>query len=222
MNIDSSNEKDLTSIACQRCDSIVDIPVLKAGEQAQCPTCSAPIAVRSLGGAGLSLATALASLVMLLLACRYPFLTLGSIGITHEISLIEVPELLVENGRPVIAVVFLLLTVVFPCILMLLNIYLLVPYHFAMTVPPAAVVILRWSHHLGHWSMVDVFVISILASLSKLIGLADLSFGVGFWAYMLFSVSVLVSLWHFDRPPLWRWIRPEAHLHSGIHASTTV
>ena len=220
MNIDSSTERNLTPIICQRCDLIVDIPALRAGEQAQCPVCSAPIAVRSLGGSGVSLACALAALVMLILSYRYPFLSLGSIGISHELSLIQVPEILVANGRPLIALVFLLLTVAIPVFLMLLNIYLLIPYHFGMSVPPVAVWALRWSHHLGHWSMVDVFVISVLASLSKLIGLADLAFGVGFWAYMLFAGLVLVSLWHFDRPPLWHWIHPdEAHMHD--HSSAT-
>ncbi len=221
MNIDSSTERDLTPIVCQRCDSIVDIPALQAGEQAECPMCSAPIAVRSLGGSGVSLACAVASLVMLMLSYRYPFLSLGSIGITHEISLIEVPEILVANGRPFIALVFLVLTVAVPIILMLLNIYLLIPYHFSMAVPPSAVWALKWSHHLGHWSMVDVFVISVLASLSKLIGLADLEFGVGFWAYMLFAGLVLVSLWHFDRAPLWHWILPDLpHVHDHSSATT--
>ncbi len=218
MNTDSSTQSDVCLVGCQRCDSLVEIPALRPGEQAECHTCSAPIAVRSLGGSGVSLACALASLVMLGISCRYQFITLGSIGITHEISLLEVPAILVDNGRPVIALVYLLLTITVPVVLMLLNIYLLVPYHFEMSVPPAAVVTLRWSHHLGHWSMVDVFVISVLASLSKLIGLADITFGVGFWAYMCFAGLLLVSLWHFDRPPLWHWIHPDVK-HSGYYQS---
>ena len=65
------------------------------------------------------------------------------------------------------------------------------------------------------------FVISVLASLSKLIGLADLEFGVGFWAYMLFAGLVLVSLWHFDRAPLWHWILPDLpHVHDHSSATT--
>ena len=216
MDNDSAKDSDVRTIGCERCDSIVDIPALQPGEEALCPVCSAPIAVRSFGGSGASLACALAALVMLVLSFRYPFLTLGSIGITHEVTLIQVPSILVDNGRPVVALIYLLLTITVPILLMLLNIYLLVPFHFGLDVPPAAVVTLRWSHHLGHWSMVDVFVISVLASLSKLIGLADITFGIGFWTYMFFAGLVLVSLWHFDRPPLWHWIQPDVS-HTGYH-----
>ena len=154
VKIDSPTENETATIACQRCDLIVDIPALQAGEQAQCPVCNAPFVVRSLGGSAVSLACALAALVMLLLSCRYSFLSLGSIGITHELSLIEVPAILVENGRPIIALLFLLLTIAVPVVLMLLNIFLLIPYHFDKPVPAAAVGVLKWSHHLGHWSMV--------------------------------------------------------------------
>ncbi|OED36459.1 hypothetical protein AB833_28040 [Chromatiales bacterium (ex Bugula neritina AB1)] len=212
-------EADTTQIACQHCDMLVQTPELKAGEQAMCPGCGAVVAVRSYGGSGLSLACALASLIMLALSYAYPFLSLGSGGLEHRISLINLPETMFTNGRPIIAVALLLFTLVIPAVMMLVNISVLIPYHFDLEVPSYTVPALRWSHHLTHWSMVEVFVIGVLASLTKIISLADVDLGIGFWAYMLFALLVIISLWHFDRPPLWHWVDPHRHYHdeAGVH-----
>ncbi|ASJ73540.1 paraquat-inducible protein A [Granulosicoccus antarcticus] len=204
-------------VACQQCDVLINIPELGEGEQATCISCGAVLAVRSSFGSGLSLACALASIVMLALAYVYPFLTLEANGLGHQLSLITLPETMYENGRPEIAASIVLLTLVFPMLLMLLNISVLIPFHFGLTAPRYATAVMRWSHHLAHWSMVDVFVIGVLASLTKIVSLADITLGVGFWSYMTFAVLALVSLWHFDRPPLWQWIEP--HVHRGERSS---
>ena len=202
-------------VACLMCDVLVEIPELGPGEQGACTGCGAVLSARSTYGPGLSLACALASLVMLALAYVYPFLTLESSGLGHQLSLISLPETMLAFGRPEIAVSIVLLTLVFPTILTLLNISVLIPFHFGMKAPDYAIPVLRWSHHLTSWSMVDVFVIGVLASLTKIISLADITLGIGFWAYMAFALLGLVSLWHFDRSPLWHWTEP--HIRHGEH-----
>ncbi len=202
-------------MACQMCDVLVEIPELGAGEQAECTACGAVLSARSTFGTGLSLACALASLFMLALAYVYPFLTLESRGLTHKLSLVTLPDTMLEFGRPEIAVSIVLLTLVFPTILTLLNMSVLIPFHFGMKAPGYVIPVLRWSHHLTHWSMVDVFVIGVLASLTKIISLADITLGIGFWSYMAFALLGLVSLWHFDRSPLWHWAKP--HRRHGEH-----
>lgn len=205
-----------TQIACLMCDVLVEVPELGAGEQGACVGCGAVLAARSTYGTGLSLACALASLVMLALAYVYPFLTLESSGLGHELSLVTLPATMFEFGRPEIGVSIILLTLVFPTVLTLLNISVLIPFHLGWTAPQYATAVMRWSHHLSHWSMVDVFVIGVLASLTKIISLADITLGIGFWAYMSFALLGLVSLWHFDRSPLWHWVEP--HIGHGEYS----
>ena len=203
-------------VACLMCDVLVEIPELRAGEQGECISCGAVLAARSTYGPGLSLACALASLFMLVLAYGYPFLTLESSGLGHELSLVTLPATMVEFGRPEIGVSIVLLTLVFPTVLTLLNISVLIPFYLGITAPHYATAVMRWSHHLSHWSMVDVFVIGVLASLTKIISLADITLGIGFWAYMAFALLGLVSLWHFDRAPLWHWVKP--HIDHGEYS----
>ena len=206
-------------VACQMCDVLVEIPELKPGEQGTCVACGAVLAARSTYGSGLSLACALASLVMLVLANFYPFLTLESSGLEHELSLVTLPATMFEFGRPEIGVSIVLLTLVFPTILTLLNISVLIPFHLGWTAPHYATAVMRWSHHLSHWSMVDVFVIGVLASLTKIVSLAHITLGIGFWSYMAFALLGLVSFWHFDRSPLWHWIKP--HIGHGEYSKGT-
>ena len=208
-------------VACQMCDLLVEIPELEDGEQVACGACGAVLAARSTYGSGLSLACALASLVMLALAYVHPFLTLESSGLGHELWLVTLPATMFEFGRPEMGVSIVLLTLVFPTVLTLLNISVLIPFHLGWSAPHYATAVMRWSHHLSHWSMVDVFVIGVLASLTKIISLADITLGIGFWAYMAFALLGLVSLWHFDRSPLWHWVEPHIG-HSEYSKGITV
>lgn len=220
-NEDSPDDESGVEVACLMCDVLVEIPKLEAGEQGACIACGAVLAARSTYGSGLSLACALASLVMLSLAYVYPFLTLESNGLGHRLSLVTLPATMFEFGRPEIGVSIVLLTLVFPTLLMLLNIVVLIPYHLGLTAPDYAIPVMRWSHHLSHWSMVDVFVVGVLASLTKIISLADITLGIGFWAYMTFALLTMVSLWHFDRSPLWDWVEPHIR-HAQHHKGVTV
>jgi paraquat-inducible protein A len=54
--------------------------------------------------------------------------------------------------------------------------------------------------------MVEVFLISVIVSLVKLIHLADVQLGLSFWSYAVLGVCFTATLASLDRLTLWRAI----------------
>jgi paraquat-inducible protein A len=72
---------------------------------------------------------------------------------------------------------------------------------------PGTVMVLRWILMLMPWSMAEIFLIGILVSFVKIVTLADVSFGMSFWAYVIFTVCMTVVMLYPDKRQLWNRVR---------------
>ena len=57
------------------------------------------------------------------------------------------------------------------------------------------------------WSMAEIFVIGILVSFVKIVTIADVSFGMSFWAYVLFTVCLTIVVLYLDKRELWSRVK---------------
>jgi paraquat-inducible protein A len=55
------------------------------------------------------------------------------------------------------------------------------------------------------WLMVDVFLIGVLISLVKLMGMADIKMGLSFWAFVGYTLLLIKMISSLDR--MWLWQR---------------
>jgi paraquat-inducible protein A len=69
---------------------------------------------------------------------------------------------------------------------------------------PGTVAVLRWTLLLMPWSMGEIFLISILVAFVKIVSLADVSLGLSFWSYVLFTVCITVVVLYPDKRRLWQ------------------
>jgi paraquat-inducible protein A len=138
-----------------------------------------------------------------MVALSNPFLKITSHGLEQSMSLLETVTYLVSFGAASIALVVLLLVVVLPASVLLLI--LLVATHLRRRrYPPWMLPPTRWLFQLNGWAMVEVFSIGVIVSLVKLSSMARLELGLGFWAYMAFSVAFLVAFAGLDRVSVWQ------------------
>jgi paraquat-inducible protein A len=72
---------------------------------------------------------------------------------------------------------------------------------------PGTVMVLRWMLMLMPWSMAEIFLIGILVAFVKIVTLADVSLGMSFWAYVLFTVCMVVVTLYPDKRRLWARVR---------------
>ena len=53
------------------------------------------------------------------------------------------------------------------------------------------------------WNMVEIFLISILVAMVKLIGYAEINFGISFWALILFVIIDIYMTKNISMIALW-------------------
>src|SRR5699024_4889830 len=110
-----------------------------------------------------------------------------------------------SHGYPLLTLLFILTTVIFPGIFLLGAIYVSIGARGRQPLPwlmPAARVV----RHIQMWMMSDVLLVGILVSLIKIVSLAQISLGPSFVVFCLFSLLLLKTMNTLDWPLLWRAI----------------
>lgn len=101
---------------------VVTLPV--HGQKAVCPRCKSTLANRQNQARQRSIGFAFSALLMLALANAFPFVYMRLAGITSEISLFEIPQVMVSDNYASVAFLFMLFVQVIPAISMVMVILL--------------------------------------------------------------------------------------------------
>ena len=112
---------------------------------------------------------------------------------------------LIASGEVVLGVVLLGVVIAAPALFLTLLLLL----HGALLWRPRAKMLPllgRMLYEVEHWNMVEVFVVGVLVSLTKLASMATVSYGLSFWTYLAFAACLVVAGNAVDRHALWRAI----------------
>jgi len=203
--------------ACIGCDLLIELPnKIPFTTKLCCPRCHHTLTRGHKNALDYTLAISLSCLFLLYISLSFDFLSFQSNGHFREIMLFETSKELYVKEFYFLAVLVGLLTIVFPCIYLLLLIYILIPLKFTKfsnnTDKRAArhpTYIIRILYKLTPWLMVDVFLIGVLVALIKMWSLATLTFGVSFWSYVIFVLLFSYVLYSVDQHKLYKWINNE-------------
>ncbi|MEH6444877.1 MAG: paraquat-inducible protein A [Oceanospirillaceae bacterium] len=193
-------------IACSGCDLLIQLPP-QVGEHNKlcCPRCQHTITRGHPNALGYALSIVFSSLMALALSYNFVFIAFEVNAQSREISLIQATLVLYDQAYYFLAALVLILTLVCPLLYLLLLLRVLIPLKLGMKgqrLTYVATLIKR----LVPWLMVDVFLIGVLVALIKMWSLANLSFGLSFWAYILFVLQFSYLLYLVDQFKLWRWV----------------
>jgi paraquat-inducible protein A len=92
--------------------------------------------------------------------------------------------------------------IVIPLLFLLSIVYVSWSFN-AKTLLPFTPQILKLALTILPWNMAEIFLVSILVSLIKIMTLANVDFGLSFFFYILFIVSLSATFMYFDRYQLW-------------------
>ncbi len=192
-------------LACPACDLIFDVSALRHGETARCSRCGHFLTVYRADELNRVMAFTVSALILLLLACSFPFLEFQASGQENLMTLPQTSLELYRNGRPYLAFLVAAFIIIIPAAVLLLILVLIgalmMQYHYAWLR-----LIGRLIFTLQRWSMVDVFFIGVLVSLVKIAQMATIHLGISFWAYAAFSILFTLALSNLDRFQCWRRI----------------
>ena len=206
--------------ACQECDWVVALPPLRPGEIAVCPRCNHTLAKRHFRPVQRSMALALSALLALAFAVSFPFVSFAALGIGQQIDLSQTATELLSFDQPLVAVLVALTIVVLPAIYLLSVVWLQAglmraePLRFSRSIA-------RSLKHLHPWMMADVFIIGALVSLFKVAGAADVTLGIGFWAFCSFAILLLLTMRSLDDDWMWFAIAGEPMAPEGSQTGQT-
>jgi paraquat-inducible protein A len=201
--VNISNEP--ADLACPSCDLVFDISLLGDGESARCSRCGHFLTIYREDALHRVMAFTSSALILLVLACCFPFMTFKASGLESVMTLPETALKLWLYDMPGLSLLVAAFIIIIPALMLLLMLVLVTAlllnrnYSWLRFVG-------RLVYTLESWSMVEVFFIGVLVSLVKIAKMATIVMGISFWAYGAFSILFVLALSGLDRIQCWRRI----------------
>ncbi len=195
-----------SQMVCHECDLLIAVPALEAGQKAYCPRCNYLLAAHRPHASTMVFAFAVSGLFFLVLSAAFPFLGFSASGQERTVTLLQSILILVTEGLPSLAAIIFAAIVLIPATFLIGAVYVSVALKLKRLLP-GTVAVLRWTLILMPWSMGEIFLISILVAFVKIVTIADVSLGLSFWSYLLFTVCITVVVLYPDKRRLWQRVK---------------
>jgi len=180
------NEDELNNlIICHKCYTIHEKIPLKDGSKAHCLECDEVIYSYDSRLIDHALALSITGVIFFILANVFPLMKIDLLGNQQFITLPKTIFSLFDSGFFIVGFICFFLIFIFPLIIFLINILLftLLKLKKGKNTTKELLILLA---HIKPWSMADIFFISILVALVKLISFGQIHIGVSFWTLMIF------------------------------------
>jgi len=187
---------------CHFCDTLHETAPLPEGTAAICRCCGAVLYQNRPASLARVTAFSITALILMLVVNSFPFLTMDAASIRTTLNLASAARALIEQGSPILGVALALFTIVTPVSVAGGMIYVCAPLMFGR-IAPGAVHVAKWLNKTEPWNMIEVFLLGVLVSLLKLDKVADVHFGMGFWAFGLMMLCMAAAVAGIDRDELW-------------------
>lgn len=181
-------------IICQHCDMTSKIPTLRAGQMAKCIRCESVIYKNARSSPSGLLALCLTALIITIPAFKLPLFSLHLLGITEATNLLQGAFMMIDIA-PIVSFIVFFCAVIAPTLLTF-SIAIssaCLTFNVKASFLPRLFKITQW---LIHWSMLEVYLISLIVAIFKLMNYADLYIGLGFYffvALLLLNMTIISS-----------------------------
>ncbi len=190
-------------IACPHCDALQKLPELDVGQKAVCIQCDHTLSYSIHESLERPLACSIAGTILLILSVSFPFLSFEASGREQSISLMQSSLELYRHGHSVLSLLSLAFIVLVPATMLVAIMALLGPLMFKKR-PVAGEALASTIFMLSPWAMVDVFLLGVLISLTKIAELANLIIGTSFWSFLLFALVFAATIASLDKRTIWK------------------
>ncbi|MBA2814909.1 membrane integrity-associated transporter subunit PqiA [Candidatus Pantoea persica] len=190
---------------CPQCDLMVKLPQVPQGSRASCPRCHTVLTTNWHEPRRRPTGYALVALFMLLLANLFPFITMKVAGLSSQISLLQIPKVMVSEDYSSLATLFLVFVQAVPGLCMLTIILLVNRVSMLVSLRLGLARIL---FQLRSWGMAEIFMAGVLVSFVKLMAYGDIGLETSFWPWCLFCLLQVRAFQCVDRRWLWNQIAP--------------
>jgi paraquat-inducible protein A len=196
--------RDEDMIACPTCDALHLMGDLPDGARATCVRCHAVLAAPRRSAMTRIVMLAGTSVILMIAAIFFPFLELTAAGITQRSSIMDVVMVFTEGPFVGLALAVGALIVVVPLTRFLALIYVLAPMALGSRPARDAIPVFRLAETLKPWAMAEIFIVGVAVALIKVAGLATLTLGPAFWAFVALVLVTAIKDTFMCRLTIWK------------------
>ena len=170
-------------IICKKCHTLHEKIPLRNGGKALCTQCNTLIYRRDDKMIDKTLALVITAFIALMIAFQFTIITININGLEQSLTLSSLFVVIAEHKQYVVGIMLLFLIVIFP-LTIITSMFFLLLY---MKLEKAGYLVKRLLillAHLRHWSMIDIFFISLLVAMVKLFDYAQIELGIAFGAFI--------------------------------------
>ncbi|HEY0975058.1 MAG TPA: paraquat-inducible protein A [Solimonas sp.] len=190
-----------TLVICQYCDAVHERRPLPTGAVARCCRCDGELYCDKPLNLDALLALTLTAALAFVLANSYPIVEMELQRSRNTISLWGAVVAAYDSGIGLVAVLAAATLFFFPMLQIMALLWVLVPLRVGRR-PPAFAMVMHALRHMRPWGMIEVFMLGVLVSVVKLVGLAQIAPDVGLWAFAALTL-LMTALVSVDAQALW-------------------
>jgi paraquat-inducible protein A len=191
-------------LQCRECRLLVRQPPDHADGVATCPRCGSVLHSRLPNSIARTWALVLTAFLCLIPANLYPMMTIILKGQGEPSTIIDGVIVLVQLDMIPIALIIFIASIAIPFLKLLGLTLILLSVQFKWNISPRQRTILYdIIEIIGRWSMMDIFVVSVLVALVQLGALAEMEAGMAATFFVSAVVITLFAAQSFDTRLIW-------------------
>jgi paraquat-inducible protein A len=204
MSTDGATAADMDLFSCHTCHLLCREPATAGHHRLHCPRCGAVLHRRKPNSLARTWALVLAAFVFYIPANLLPITKVTSLGAVQSDTIISGVIYFIHSGMWPIALVIFVASVAVPLLKLLILTFLLISVQRKSTWRPRdRTQLYRITEAVGRWSMVDIYVVTILVALVNLGALATIEAGPGAAFFAAVVVITMIAAMSFDPRLIW-------------------
>jgi paraquat-inducible protein A len=192
-------------LSCTACELVVPIRAAAVAHgRPRCPRCGDPLHRRKPDSVQRTWALVIAAIICYVPANTLPIMSVTSLGQTQSDTIMSGVVFLLHHGMWPLAVIVFVASVFVPLLKIIILIFLLISLQLRSTWRPRdRTRLYRITEAVGRWSMVDIYVVTILVALVRLGNLASIEAGPGAVFFAAVVVITIFAAMSFDPRLIW-------------------
>ena len=188
-------------ISCKNCHKMYE---RENFDNFVCTRCNHIVRKRIKDSLQVSLALTICAILLYIPAMLYPIMEVTRLGVKIESTILEGVVSFVEQGSYFIAIVVFTASVIIPLIKLvgLLFIFISLKINVKMH-NNRKILIFKFVEAIGKWSMIDIYVVAILASIVQLDEIFNIKGGIAATSFALMVILTMIAANRFDTRIIW-------------------
>ncbi|MCM2265789.1 MAG: paraquat-inducible protein A [Desulfuromonadales bacterium] len=211
MSSPPATARQLGLLSCHDCHLLATAPTSAAHDHLVCPRCGAPLHERKPNSLARTWALVVAATILYIPANVLPMTITSTLGTVQVDTIMSGVIYFIHSGSWAIASVIFIASIFVPLAKLLILVTLLLTVQFrSHWHPKDRTALYRLTEVVGRWSMLDVYVVTILVALVKLGAVATIEAGPAAVYFATVVVITMIAAESFDPRLIWDALEEDA------------